>query len=293
MPDADATPTSETRAVAAAIASGFRDGSLDLAGREGAPAPGWDAMPEFRAAAAIRRAGASGLDVRLALTFGAALDRARDSDRLWDNVASLFLDCRWAFSPEEVSLRPLAELREALRAAGVSQRHGPDSEAWRGIAASLLDPAAPEAVRRAVFEAEGDARDLVPAVRRWRWFPLLRGPKISVMWVRMLAAPGGAAIANLDMLPVAVDTQVRKVTEYLGVLPSARDERAASREAVARAWRGAADAAEGPPALAGTAAALDPALWFFGKWGCTFCENARRRMPIAGVCRARCRLAEA
>ena len=113
------------------------------------------------------------------------------------------------------------------------------------------------------------------------------------MWVRMLAAPGGAAIANLDALPVAVDTQVAKVTRNLGVLPSARDERAASREAVARAWRGAADTAEGPPALAGTAAALDPALWFFGKWGCTFCEDARWRMPIADVCRARCRLAEA
>ena len=74
------------------------------------------------------------------------------------------------------------------------------------------------------------------------------------------------------------------------MIQRARDKRAVSREAVQRAWRGAADAAEGPSALAGTAAALDPALWFFGKWGCTFCETARRRMPIAGVCRARCRL---
>ena len=243
MPDADATPTSETRAVAAAIASDFRGGSLDLSRREGAPSPGWDAMPEFRAAAAIRSAGASGLDMRLALTFGAAMDRARDSDRLWDNVAAFFADRRWAFSPEEVSRRPPAELRETLKAAGVSQRHVNDSRAWRDIAASLLDPASPEPVRRAVFEAEGDARALVPAVRRGRWFPLLRGPKISVMWVRMLAEPGGAAVANLDALPVAVDTQVRRVTEYLGVLPSARDKRAASPEAVARAWRGAADAA--------------------------------------------------
>ena len=143
MPDPDATPTSEARAVAAAIASGFRGGSLDLAGREGAPAPGWDAMPEFRAAEAIRRAGANDLDVRLALTFGAALDAQRDSDRLWDAVAAFFADCRWAFSPEQVSRRPLAELRETLKAAGVSQRHVNDSRAWRGIATSLLDPASP------------------------------------------------------------------------------------------------------------------------------------------------------
>ena len=26
------------------------------------------------------------------------------------------------------------------------------------------------------------------------------------------------------------------------------------------------------------AAALDPALWFYGKWGCTFCERAGRRL---------------
>ena len=284
-----ATEAAPARDLAAAITAGFRDGSLDLAARAGAPAPGWDAMPEFRAAAAMRRAGASGLDVRLALTFGAAMDRARDSDRLWDAVAAFFAARRWAFSPEEVSRRPFAELCAALRAAGVSQRHGDDCGAWRTIAASLLDPASPAAVRRAVFEAEGDARELVSAAQRGRWFPLLRGPKISVMWVRMLAAPGGAAVANLDALPVAVDTQVRKVTEHLGVIPRARDERAVSREAVQRAWRDAADAAVGPPALAGTGAALDPALWFFGKWGCTFCVDAGRRMPIAGVCRARCR----
>jgi hypothetical protein len=29
--------------------------------------------------------------------------------------------------------------------------------------------------------------------------------------------PGDATIANLEILPVAVDVQVRKVTEYLGV----------------------------------------------------------------------------
>ena len=31
--------------------------------------------------------------------------------------------------------------------------------------------------------------------------------------------------------------------------------------------------------IANTAAALDPALWFFGKWGCTRCEQAGRLPP--------------
>jgi hypothetical protein len=42
----------------------------------------------------------------------------------------------------------------------------------------------------------------------------------------------------------------------------------------------AAGNAVGPEPLRGTAAALDPALWFWGKWGCSFCERAKRRVPI-------------
>ncbi len=34
-----------------------------------------------------------------------------------------------------------------------------------------------------------------------------------------------------------------------------------------------------------TSAALDPALWFFGKWGCTYCERVKRKVQISDVCR--------
>ena len=34
----------------------------------------------------------------------------------------------------------------------------------------------------------------------------------------------------------------------------------------------------GPPGVAGTCAALDPALWFFGKYGCSHCEKMGRRV---------------
>lgn len=63
------------------------------------------------------------------------------------------------------------------------------------------------------------------------------------------------------------------------------------RERIQRTWsQDVADrGAEGPDAIAGTAAALDPALWFYGKWGCTFCERARTAIPIHDICDA-CRL---
>ena len=52
-------------------------------------------------------------------------------------------------------------------------------------------------------------------------FPLLGGPKVGPLWVRLLAYPGGATISSLEVVPVAVDVQVRKVTEYLGVTETA------------------------------------------------------------------------
>jgi hypothetical protein len=104
------------------------------------------------------------------------------------------------------------------------------------------------------------------------------------MWVRMLAAPGGATIDHLDVLPVAVDVQVRKVTEYLGVTRTKGAAWDVARAVIQQAWREAAGSAAGPDALDKTAAALDPALWFFGKWGCTFCERAGRRRPISQLC---------
>ncbi len=106
------------------------------------------------------------------------------------------------------------------------------------------------------------------------------------MWVRMLAEPGSASITSLDALPVAVDVQVRKVTENLGLTATAGWDLERARPVIQDAWAAdlTAEGAEGPPALAGTAAALDPALWFFGKWGCTRCEQAGQLMPIAEVC---------
>ena len=47
----------------------------------------------------------------------------------------------------------------------------------------------------------------------------------------------------------------------------------------------------GPAPLAGPPAALDPALWFYGKWGCTRCEQRGHPEPISPLCQA-CRFDE-
>jgi hypothetical protein len=147
-------------------------------------------------------------------------------------------------------------------------------------------------VRKAVLDGEGDAPTLLSALEArsaagTHLFPYLRGPKVGPMWIRMLAWPGGAEISRLDRLPVAVDVQVRKVAENLGLTTTAGRPLEAVRSEVAAAWAEevAVGGISGPDPLGATAAGLDPAIWFFGKWGCTFCEQSRRRLPIANVCR--------
>lgn len=277
--------------LAAAVAREFFEGTLDLSARPSAPVPGWAAMPECVAVKRLVADGATPVDVRIVLTLVAAMDRARDADRLWENATRLFRSARWVYQPQEALIRPLFELRDALAVGGVSQRHGADSAAWRLILEAIESEQSPEPVRRAIFGGAGDAAELMRCVSATRssgqpWFPLLRGPKVSVLWIRMLADPGAADIQNIAALPVAVDVQVRKVTEYLGITQTAGRDLDAIRGEIKEAWSMLAGSAVGSPGLAGTCAALDPALWFFGKWGCTFCQRARKRMPISTACSA-------
>lgn len=275
--------------VARLITEDFMAGAFDLSARPGAPAVGWESMPEVVAVEQISRGGAPPAEARLFLTLVAAMDRAREADRLWAQATMLYEQYRWVFDPDEALRRSLHELRDVLAATGVSQRHGVDAAAWRLILESLVDERAPAAVRHAIVVGEGDARDLLVSVTGTTgagqpWYPLLSGPKVSVMWVRMLASPGGATITNLADLPVAVDVQVRKVTEYLGVTDTGGLSLGTVRGEIQDAWRSKAVTTVGPPGLAGTGAVLDPAIWFYGKWGCSHCERVKRRVPIGRAC---------
>ncbi len=294
VPMAAVSALSEQQAVqglARRITAAFQQRALDLSLRPSGLEQGWDGMPEVYVAKRLRAAGATDVDVRLFVTFTAAMDRSRDADRLWNASCQLFLEEPWPYNPEAALHRKPAELMAALRSHRVSQKHSDDGAAWRAIAETLTDPDLGRPVHTAIFEGRGDARELLLALKARRrdgraCFPLLGGPKISVMWVRMLAYPGGAEIESLNVLPVAVDVQVRKVTEYLGLLDTRGEDLEKIRRPIQEAWaRGVQQhGAEGPGRLANTASALDPALWFYGKWGCTRCEQARRRQPISDIC---------
>lgn len=276
--------------LAARISRAFTAGKLDLSTRPGAPNPGWPGMPEVRAAERLRSIGTSDVDLRTWLTLVAGLDRARDADRLWDCAASLVERAPWTIRPDDVVRRSVTELTDALRTAGVSQRHSQDTYIWRVVAESLARQASPT-VHAALVDGTGSAPALLDAIATktrdgTALFPYLSGPKVGPMWIRMLVVPGRARIERLDVLPVSVDVQVKKVGEHLGLTTTRGVDVEKCRAQIQDAWREQVESngVAGPPELGSTCAALDPALWFFGKWGCTPCERAGRSLPIADVC---------
>ena len=279
--------------VAEAIASDFYDDRLDLSARDVAPGSTWSRMPEVKCATRLREAGASDRSIRLFLTFVAAMDRARDAVRLWNSGIELFQSYPELFEPAEVSAISTSTLRERLSQYGTSQRHGPDSSAWNVIARSLAAGGNP--VSRVVDSGVGNAGELLSYLRTSSGgqarFPLLRGPKIGPMWIRMLVAPGGAKIDDIDIIPVAVDVHVRRVTENLRVSDTQGMTIEKARPVIQDAWRTAVAATRigGPLGITNTCAALDPALWIWGKYGCSHCEKAGQLVPIGHAC-DHCRL---
>ena len=274
--------------VAEAIASDFYNDRLDLSARDVAPGSTWSRMPEVECVMRLRNSGASDRTVRLFLTFLAAMDRARDATRLWNNGLKLSQSYPELFEPAEVSAIPISTLCACLSQYGVSQRHGPDSSAWHTIGRSLSERENP--VSRLVDFGFGNAGELLSYLRtscmgQYR-FPLLRGPKIGPMWVRMIVAPGGATIEDIDIIPVAVDAHVRRVTRNLGVVDTQEMAEGEARQVIQDTWRAgvARTRVGGPLGVTNTCAALDPALWLFGKFGCSHCEKASQPFPIGRAC---------
>ena len=240
-----------------------------------APGSGrWGSMPEVESAERLRDLGKGERTVRLFLTFVSAMDYARPSVPLWQNAFKLFESKPEIFDPSRVAGMSIRTLWRLLRGSGVSMRHRQDVPAWRRIAESLRSRNW-SPVRGVIDDGIGDAVELLEDLRGCDRkgkprFPLLQGPKIGAMWVRIMANPGGARIKNMDAVPVAVDRHVRRLTEYLGVTDT-RDCRSTEKAApaVQRFWKKAVDVVDiaGPDGIAGTSAALDPALWYFGKNG--------------------------
>lgn len=271
------------------ITDDFYGGRLDLSERGIASYDPWSQMPDVKFVEKMRASGKSERTVRLFLTFVSAMDRARDANSLWKAAAKLFKLRPELFEPAKVTKVPLDKLKSYLSKSRVSQRHGPDSKAWHVISSSLALEDSP--IRRVIDSGLGDAWELLKALKTrdemgQSRFPLLRGPKIGPMWVRIMADPGGAEIERIEKVPVAVDVQVRRATENLGIANTRGLRLREAKPIIQSACHDAVGKTDigGPDRIVGTSAALDPVLWFYGKYGCSHCEKLGKRVPISRAC---------
>lgn len=270
------------------IADDFYSRRLDFSKRP-ASGGGWSELPEVNI---VPKELDDPRRVRLFLTFMAAVDKMVDAAQLWRRGADLLKAHPGVFDPTEASAMDVGDLRRILERGKVVKWPRPQARAWRRIAVSLSQGTG--SVCRVVDTGRGDAEELLSDLRSLdptgaTRYPELRGQKIGPMWVRMMAEPGGATIDQLEVVPVAVDVQVRRVTEKLGIAATAALPLDKARPKIEEAWFDAVAASggiAGPERIRNTCAALDPALWFFGKHGCSHCEQVKRRVRFGRACQA-------
>ncbi len=248
-------------------------------------------LDSVKSATCVRSLGGNDRAVRLFLTFISAMNRARDATQLWKAGMRLYRDRPETFDPQHVAGLELDVLREVLKVARVSRRHGPDSRAWLQISKSLsAGPQSP--VRQVIDAGQGDAQEVLRDLEKSRdnsgrnRFPMLRGPKVGPMWIRMMVNPGRALISRIETVTVAVDVQVRLVTENLGVAATHDLPLREAKPVIHEVWMNAVSEVDiaGPTGIAGTCAALDPVLWFFGKHGCGHCWKADKKVRFGRAC---------
>ena len=281
----------DTTELAETIAGDFYHDRLDLSERSiGVRGSPWSEMPDVKYVQRLYEGGTPGRKVRLFVTFLSAMNRARDAESLWKAGFDLFNSHPKLFDPVTISAISLDTLFDRLKDCKVSQRYGKDVDAWRNIAHSLTSEYS-SSVQRVIDEGVGDAEDLLQDLKSkdhngQSRFPFLRGPKIGAMWVRILANPGGAKIDRIDIIPVAVDRHVCRVTENLGVTGKQRLDAVKDRRIIQSVWYDAIATANfgEPSGIGGTCVALDPALWYFGKFGCSHCKKVGQQAPISRAC---------
>lgn len=289
---------SEYAKIAGLIAEDFYKGRFDLSERSKvSSASSWSSMPHVECVNFLRESGAAARTILLFITFIAALDRGRDSERVWWSGLELYESHPDVFDPLALFKISVDELTVLMNESNVSHKNEQDPQAWLDIAQTIaLESHCP--VSRVIYGKTVDAKNLkrdldMRSDDGRNRFPLLSGRKTGLIWIRMLANPGGAKIAHLDRLPVMVDSYVSRATENLGMAKKDNLDHTQDAAYIQSVWQSAVSSAEfeAPEGLRNTCAGLSPALSFFSRYGCGHCAKAGVPVRIGIACN-HCKLFE-
>ena len=282
--------------IAGLIAEDFYKGRFDLSARKKvSSASSWSSMPHVECVNYLRESGASERTILLFITFIAAIDRGRDSEQVWWSGLELFDSHPEVFDPLALFNVSVDELSVLMNESDVSHKNEQIPQAWLDIARTIaLESHCP--ISRVIYGNTVDAKNLLKdlgtrAEDGTNRFPLLSGQKTGSVWLRMLSSPGGAKIAHLDRLPISVDSYVTQATENLGMAKKDNLDPTKDAAYIQSVWQSAVSGAdfEAPEGIRNTCAGLDPALSFFGRYGCGHCAKTGTPVRIGIACN-HCRL---
>ncbi len=287
---------SEIGRIARFIVDDYYLGRFDLSQRGTVSSPAsWPETPQVQCVDYLRESDVSDQTVRLYLTFVTAVDRGRDSAPCWWNALELFENHPEVFDPLGLFNISAAQLKELLNDGGICQGGEQDSQAWLDIAQTIaIESNCP--VSRVIYGKSVDAKQLLKDLGtrgeggRNR-FPLLGGTKTSGRWIRSLAYLGGANITHLESLQITIDPYVVRATKNLGMIKKDRPDSESDTNYIQSVWRSAVDLMETEESddIWNTGAAIDPALSFFSRYGCGYCDKTGRAVRLGRACNY-CRL---
>ena len=278
------------------IADDFYKGRFDLSERTNVTvASSWASMPHAESIRFLRELGADDRSVLLFITFIAAVDRGRDSEKVWWGGLELFEQNPEVFDPLALFNVSVDELASLMSEHSLSNKDKPEPQNWMRIAQTItLESHCP--VSRVIYGNPVDVKHLMEDLGTRgedgeSRFPILSGPKTSSAWIRMLANPGSAKILHMDRLPVTVDSYVVQATENLGIAKKESLDPNKDAAYVQTVWQSAVSNADfdAPEEIKNTCAGLDPALSFFSKFGCGHCAKAGSPIRLGIACN-HCRL---
>jgi hypothetical protein len=204
----------------------------------------------------------------LFLTLTVAIDYMRDADQLWTASRATYEDpnTRYLFDPHQVTLTPNKTVERDLSIHGLTRKPIRDADIWITLCRTFQDRYQGK-VESLMAENGWKAPAIAKYVSRQEqsaYFPNLRGPKISLLWVRMMNDNWkGHRLVNLDQVELPVDVHTAAATVMGGyVNGNYKGDFPMLREAVQAVWRKACQGTELYPLQ------LDEPLWHLSRNGC-------------------------
>jgi len=235
----------------------------------------------------------------LLLTLTVAVDYMRDADQLWRAARNAFEapGTRYLFDPAQVIAAGRDRVTADLKRTGIGRKTNRDGGAWFTICETLAtkwgnDPSnflancdyhAATIIRRLKADYHDVDGKPVPD------YPLLRGPKIAPLWIRILRDNAGVQFKGLDEVAIPVDIHVLRATICAGALVGSYEgDKTTLLAKIREVWRDATQGLRTTTDKPMVALDIDEALWTLSRECCSArgvnLDGPNRSCPLAPVC---------